>query len=73
MEKQLLLRHPIVGNRAREEFTFRQGAKAQRSLVEYKFEQRSMNVNFSSEFSTLGHRSNIQANPGFHRLKTGVL
>jgi len=30
----------------------------QHSLKGYQFEQRSMNVNFSSEFSTLGCRSN---------------
>jgi len=57
---KLLLRQPRAGNRAREEFAFRQGAKTQRSLVECKFEQRSMNVNFSNEFSTVGCRSNIK-------------
>ena len=34
----LLLRHSRVGNRAREEFAFRQGTKTQHSLGEYKFE-----------------------------------
>jgi len=32
--------------------------KTQHSLVECKFEQRSLNVNLSSEFSAVGHRSN---------------
>ena len=50
---------PKAGNRAREEFAFRQGAKTDHFLVECRFEQRSMNVNSSSEFSAVGCRNNI--------------